>query len=749
MTNSVLGYSPSGQGTINTPFVLESYDNPGTSSGITLNPINGTMTIGSSGEYLVSISLSYITDLQLDDAYNIALYINGSPANFPFVNPVAMTVDANENPSVSAYTPSIAGIVALTAGQVLDFRMTDITNSGGKISTYAVNFTVTSIGSNGATGVTGATGATGSTGPAGTASSTGATGVTGSTGTTGATGPAGTASSTGATGPSGGSGSTGPTGAPGTASSTGATGATGPTGTAGATGSAGTSPIYGAIYYQGPVYVTPAAGIPTQLFKWTTTGDVNDITANTTFGTLTPNVPLGGRGTEFLVSVTFETYSPSADSWTLSLYNNGVKVGNGASAIWVTPGGANNSPSFEFLISLFGTDEPPPSTLSLWIENGSGSALTIFSGQFCVTAIGAAGAVGPTGPAGTEPFVFNTTSANVNIQANRAVVGGIGNSPINNTKTGIFNAGSDSVAFPASGATGNYSTIGGGYANSATGDYSTVGGGNKNDATAEYACVSGGSGNIASGFASYAEGGGNSSSGEFSHAEGISTSSSSEGTHSEGIGTSASQPAAHAEGLSCISSGEASHAEGSNTTASNTASHAEGTSCVSSGANSHAGGLLASASRDTQQTTASGSFDGTTAGQAQTSTLVLRGKTPGSAPNETVALGYDASGSTSFNLVNGVGYELRVTAICGAVIGGNRVTRRLEYVLAVRCDGGTAVIDGQSTVLNSVGAAATSTFAITFTASGAGIVMTFATGGGTTAETAVSCRVEFGEVVYP
>jgi hypothetical protein len=159
--------------------------------------------------------------------------------------------------------------------------------------------------------------------------------------------------------------------------------------------------------------------------------------------------------------------------------------------------------------------------------------------------------------------------------------------------------------------------------------------------------------------------------------------------------------------------------------------------------------LLSSASRNTQQTTASGSFNGTTAGQAQTSSLVLRGKTPGSVPNETVVLGYDAAGSTQFYLVNGEGYELRVTAICGAVIGGNRVTRRLEYVLAVRCDGGTAVIDGQSSVLNSVGAAATSTFAITFAASGAGIAMTFATGGGTTAETAVSCRVEFGEVVYP
>ncbi len=128
---------------------------------------------------------------------------------------------------------------------------------------------------------------------------------------------------------------------------------------------------------------------------------------------------------------------------------------------------------------------------------------------------------------------------------------------------------------------------------------------------------------------------------------------------------------------------------------------------------------------------------------------MLRGKTPGSVANESTVIGSGIIGSVSLNLENGKGYALRYTATCGAVIGGVRSTRRLEYVLSVRADAGTAVIDGVSALINSVGSAATASFAIAFSVSGANIVATFSTGAGVTAATAIACRLDFVEVVYP
>ena len=192
----------------------------------------------------------------------------------------------------------------------------------------------------------------------------------------------------------------------GSAGSTGATGpGGGPAGPTGPTGASGGAPVYGAIYYGaglgGPITITPVAATPTQLKGWTfqcpTPSGVAQSLPN---GELKPTVPLGAGGSEFLVGVTFETYSASADSWKLSLYKNGIEVGGGATAIWETLGSsAQNSPCFEFLINLLEGE-----VLSLWIVNGFGNSITIYSGQFCITAIGtsgAAGTTGPTGPSGT------------------------------------------------------------------------------------------------------------------------------------------------------------------------------------------------------------------------------------------------------------------------------------------------------------------------------------------------------------
>ena len=104
--------------------------------------------------------------------------------------------------------------------------------------------------------------------------------------------------------------------------------------------------------------------------------------------------------TEFLVSVTLETGAFIDTTFKLSLYVDGVEVGNGAYALWYTAG--SNSPCFEYIIALKNSQ-----VLSLWVESIASTRLDIYSAQFCITAIGAAGAAGTagaTGPAGTPAY---------------------------------------------------------------------------------------------------------------------------------------------------------------------------------------------------------------------------------------------------------------------------------------------------------------------------------------------------------
>lgn len=98
---------------------------------------------------------------------------------------------------------------------------------------------------------------------------------------------------------------------------------------------------------------------------------------------------------------------------------------------------------------------------------------------------------GSSGPAPAVIFDDAIPANEVNIRSDRAS----NQSPIDNTKAGITNLGSATGAFPSTGATGNYSTIGGGDDNSAAGDWATIAGGRDN-ATFEFAdVVSGGSEN--------------------------------------------------------------------------------------------------------------------------------------------------------------------------------------------------------------------------------------------------------------
>jgi hypothetical protein len=390
--------------------------------------------------------------------------------------------------------------------------------------------------------------------------------------------------------------------------------------------------------------------------------------------------------------------------------------------------------------------------------------------------------------------VFNDAGG-VSVKSNLIAARATHQGTIDNTKTGIVQLGNDTTG-SAVGVTGNYATIAGGDANGATGDYSFVAGGQGNlaggyaDHCEGYSCVAnsdGGNGAHAEGdstqalndgahaegsstyaystadhaegflcvansgvWGAHAEGYRSQATAEGAHAEGLSTQGLGIGSHAEGVDSIATYFADHAEGVSCTATSNTwggAHAEGYTSQALNDAAHAEGYSCTASSIGSHAEGEYSVAIREGQSALASGDF--ATAGDAQTSQLVFRGGTPGSVANENVPLYYGSSSTVGISLENGKAYELRVTAICGAVIAAARSCRRLEYVLAVRCDGGTAVIDGVSASINSVGSAATAAFNLQFTVATNVLTITFYTGVGITAKTAVECRVEFGEVVYP
>jgi hypothetical protein len=269
-----------------------------------------------------------------------------------------------------------------------------------------------------------------------------------------------------------------------------------------------------------------------------------------------------------------------------------------------------------------------------------------------------------------------------------------------------------------------------------------------------------GANNIASGIAAHAEGQGTTASNTNAHAEGQGTIASAVnshaeganniasgiGSHAEGQGTTSSNVSAHAEGSNTIASGANSHAEGGNTTASGGAAHAEGQNTTASGNFAHAQGVQAVASRESQDTLASGDF--TTAGDAQTSMLVLRGSTPGLGANESVELIYGNAGNQQLILADGKTYAFKVTAAVGGTQPG-RVSRSIEIAFNVRRDAGLSTITGNGPSTG-YGDLLTATWSLTASI-GAGpdrVVLTFNTGAGAASACHVAARVEFTEVAY-
>ena len=272
-----------------------------------------------------------------------------------------------------------------------------------------------------------------------------------------------------------------------------------------------------------------------------------------------------------------------------------------------------------------------------------------------------------------------------------------------------------------------------GNGNLASGNNSTVSGFN-NSATAGGATVSGGGGNQATNVNAYAEGELTTSSGTASHSEGISTTASGNGSHSEGNGGTSAGTNSHVEGQNCsvITGAIAAHAEGFGCQANDLACHAEGNGCIAGsgitsspahaegqntlaiGIGAHAQGWLCNAQSIAGDAVGEGSFTSyeaqssiasgpavvapTAAGCIQTSTIVMRGTTPGSVPGETATLGY---GNTSPPTQNGFalqdGKVYNIIAECAVQIPATPLAAGHTISACVRVTGGVSTIAGTGT----------------------------------------------------
>lgn len=255
----------------------------------------------------------------------------------------------------------------------------------------------------------------------------------------------------------------------------------------------------------------------------------------------------------------------------------------------------------------------------------------------------------------------------------------------------------------------------------------------------------GGSNCIASGSFSVAEGSSCLASGAYSHATGSGCQATDFYTNASGVSCNATQDGAHAEGFSTTASGTGAHSQNDFTLASGEASHAEGRSTTASGNRSHAQGIQSIASRESQDAMASGGI--AIPGDAQASSLVLRGTTPGAGAGESVVLRYGQAFDQDFTLQNDRSYTIIVTAIAQGTTP--QQLQSFKQMFAVRVNNVGAGTMAALGVLEQIGDAA----AVTWTLTGSVIAgpqfrLTFNTGT-TTEATRVVARVDFVEVQFP
>jgi hypothetical protein len=331
--------------------------------------------------------------------------------------------------------------------------------------------------------------------------------------------------------------------------------------------------------------------------------------------------------------------------------------------------------------------DPAPLSIAnyLWLSD---------TGQLMVKFNGVSTAVGGGGGGGEVPAVVFDNAApgdNVNIRSDRS-----NQSVVDNTKVGITNLGSQSGTEDpsATGATGDYSTIGGGHDHTASGTASTVIGGAANNASGPNAIAG--------------------------------------GSHAASIGDSA------------VSLGRFTRAFGDYSVSLNETTNAGGRSSLATG--------IGSASwLPGQHSHSCGSFgSGTADGSAQTNIIVMRGHTTGSGVGETTELLLGTSGSTPdvgdtyFTLNDNSFYTITVTAVAsGGIFVGSPRAQSFRRMYCVRCINTVTLL--ASGALEQIGESVTSSWTLTGSAdntAGPKFKLLFSTGS-TTAAVSIVARVEF------
>ena len=297
--------------------------------------------------------------------------------------------------------------------------------------------------------------------------------------------------------------------------------------------------------------------------------------------------------------------------------------------------------------------------------------------------LGGTGAAGPTGAAGgagpTAAVVFTTSpTQNSSLQSNR-----LANQHTSDTTAaavGLTNFSSDTSGAQSPN-TGLYATISGGDQNetvtfAGNPDYAVIAGGLDNTVSGANSVVSGGASNVAVSEATVVAGGENNNA------------SSTYATVSGGHFNSANAS------FSTVSGGFDNAANGVYSVTAGIQNNAMGAASVAFGENalSPFEAQLAFASGPTANGTP---LVGTT---VQTSTVVMRGSTPGSVAHEVATLGYGAASPPTlvgFTLTNGKVYN--VVAECAVQIPATPVCGGHILACVVRVAGGTATIAGTDT----------------------------------------------------
>lgn len=327
---------------------------------------------------------------------------------------------------------------------------------------------------------------------------------------------------------------------------------------------------------------------------------------------------------------------------------------------------------------------------------------------------------------------------------------GFGQSPIDASRNGIVNFGSQTTPFfPPKGATNHYSTICGGLDNNAFGIYSCIGGGLENVASGTGAFATGqfsnafadqtlcfGFGGTAGGSLSLCGGFTSTSAGVASVAVGNVCSSA--GNYSASLGTNTA-----ANGVGSVAVGELTAANGNHAFCSGMQNTANG--IYSSGAGRGSVTRMAG-----QHAIAAGFF--LDFADAQSTVCVQRGETPGVGAGETASLGGGDVATQRFlteDTILGNGYTLRVFVTAAGYIAGVPVSRTLirTFLLRTIAPGVNTLVD--SSALESYGDVAAASWALTgsFTALNE-FTLVFDTGI-TTANCRVCARIESVEVAYP